>query len=282
MGRLEVALNGGSLLQLYEAMWGPVYEAVLSILGSTGVVLPIGDPKHGKPDATTFKTVGDEQVTFTWSEAPNSFDIKLDLTDPAGYQGTVPIVQFNGTDEEADTPDAAFWSRGNGSTDSPFCVGAWVHTPSLSAFRTVLSKWDSGGLVREWQLAITDGNIFRFQTHDETNDVSARRDSDDAITTGAWTFLVAAYDGTGGSTAMNGVTLYADGSAVASTATNDASYVAMSDTAALPGLVFRPGASFFREKLAGGPLGPFFTQKELAADEVLRLYELGKRALALQ
>ena len=29
------------------------------------------------------------------------------------------------------------------------------------------------------------------------------------------------------------------------------------------------------------PQGPFFTQKELTADEVLRLYQLGRRMLAL-
>ena len=33
--------------------------------------------------------------------------------------------------------------------------------------------------------------------------------------------------------------------------------------------------------IAGGPLGPFFVRKELTADEVLRLYETGRRALAL-
>ena len=65
MGRLEIAIQQGSALQLYEAMWGPVYEAVLNILGSTGVILPVGDPKHGQPNATTFKTVGEEQATFT-------------------------------------------------------------------------------------------------------------------------------------------------------------------------------------------------------------------------
>lgn len=41
-----------------------------------------------------------------------------------------------------------------------------------------------------------------------------------------------------------------------------------------------PG-QLFDGQMAGGPLGPFFTQKELTADEVLRLYEVGRRALAL-
>ena len=41
------------------------------------------------------------------------------------------------------------------------------------------------------------------------------------------------------------------------------------------------GSYFYDGKMAGGPLGPFFTHKELSSDEVLRLYELGRRALDL-
>ena len=79
-------------------------------MGTTGTILPIGDHKHGQPNATTFQTVGDQQVTFTWSEAPNAFDTALDLTNPDRFQGIVPVVTFNGTDEEADSPDASYWS----------------------------------------------------------------------------------------------------------------------------------------------------------------------------
>ena len=116
MARLEVAVNRGALLQFYEAMWAPAYEAVLAILGANGAVLPIGDPKHGQPNAATFKSVGDVQAVFTWSETPSTFDTPLDLTDPDSFQGIIPVVSFNGADEEADSPDAAFWSAGADGT----------------------------------------------------------------------------------------------------------------------------------------------------------------------
>ncbi len=92
MPGIEMGINQGSALQFYKAMWGPAYEAVLNILGSTGTVLPIGDPDHGQPNATTFETVGEEQATFTWSEAPGSFDTSLDLTDSDGFQRNQPIL----------------------------------------------------------------------------------------------------------------------------------------------------------------------------------------------
>lgn len=54
--------------------------------------------------------------------------------------------------------------------------------------------------------------------------------SDDALSVG-WRFVAMTYDSTGGATAANGIILYVDGSAVDSTATNEADYVAMENTA---------------------------------------------------
>ena len=39
--------------------------------------------------------------------------------------------------------------------------------------------------------------------------------------------------------------------------------------------------AFMDGLIAGGPLGPFFVQAELTADQVLELYELGRSALGL-
>ncbi len=158
MARLEIPLASGSLLKFYEAMWGPIYEAVLSVLGSTGTVLPIGDPKHGQPNATTFTTVGEEQATFTWSEAPASFDTSLDLTSPDSFQGIVPVVDFNGTDEEADSPDAAYWTRALAAMS----VGAWVNPETISGSDSILSKYSVNGDTREWWLLLSSGRNRLF------------------------------------------------------------------------------------------------------------------------
>ena len=274
------------MLQLYEALWGPVYEGVLSILGTTGVVLPIGDPKHGQPNATTFTTVGEEQVTFTWSEAPNSFDTKLDMTDPDSFQGVVPVVDFNGTDEEADTPDAAYWTRDD-SGSAPFSVGLWIKPSSVSGDRVLLGKFDSTSAspLREWQVALNGDEVF-VQFADESGNWFPSRQTDalNLVATGVWRFVVMTYDSAGGASAADTITIYADGASEASTANNNASYVAMEDLGSVVHLGFRPTDTpdrYYAGGMAGGPLGPFFVQKELTADEVLRLYELGRRMLAL-
>ena len=80
---------------------------------------------------------------------------------------------------------------------------------------------------------------------------------------------------------MTGVTLYVDGAAVASTAAEQDTYVAMEALGSLPTLSERgDSAAFLAGSVAGGPLGPFFTKKELTADEVSTLYGTGREALS--
>jgi hypothetical protein len=56
------------------------------------------------------------------------------------------------------------------------------------------------------------------------------RSSDAAITQGSWRLFGATYSAaTGGATAGNDISLYQDGAVIASTPTNNASYVAMGD-----------------------------------------------------
>lgn len=291
MSRLEIGIQRGSALQLYEAMWGPLCEAVLSILGSTGVILPVGDPKHGQPNAATFKTVGEEQVTFTWSEAPNSFDTKLDLTDPDSFQGIVPIVDFNGSDEEADSPDASYWSfgaDGTGGNEPDFSLGVWVKPDQISATAMLFSKFDAntGGTKREWQIFLSGTNGYpTMEVWDDSvsPDAVIGRLAQTSISITTWSFL-AFTKSTGVTSAA--IKVYLNGVQVDDANSETGTYVAMEDTAALAQLGFRLDASGAKEflysgQMAGGPLGKFATDKELSADEVLRLYETGRRALAL-
>jgi hypothetical protein len=282
-GRIAPTMDSGGLLKLYQALWGPYYDATLRVLGATGVLLPIGDPHHGQPDASTFTSKGAQQVTFTWSEAPGSFDIPLDLTDPANFQGIAPMVRFNGTDEEADTPDAAFWSPGDGSNDSALSVGGWFNFAASAALHTLFSKAD--GTVREWLLEITDAERVQFTAHDESVvGGTAVLLTDSSVNTDRWLNIVFTYDGTGGATAFDSpnAAIYVNGVVVLTTPTTHASYVAMEDLATKPTLaaVATPG-TYFAGAMAGGPLGPFYAQKELSAAEVAALYDLGRAALAI-
>jgi len=108
---------------------------------------------------------------------------------------------------------------------------------------------------------------------DESAGVSANLVADAVTSPDVWHFVVLTYDATGGSSAMGGATFYTDGAAIASTATNNGSYVAMENKTASPTIGSQNGASFFEGAILGGPWGPWFTQIELTAAQVKNLYE---------
>tara|TARA_Y100000310_G_scaffold183744_1_gene183867 strand:+ start:644 stop:1453 length:810 start_codon:yes stop_codon:yes gene_type:complete len=248
---------------------GLLYEAVLNILGSTGTIIPVGDPKHGEMSAATFKTVGAEQVTFTPSEPISDWDTKR------GAKNGIPVVTFNGTDEEADSPDAAYWSRAL----AVMSLGVWARLDTTGTF---MAKFDAAGDTREWIWTVDGANKAKLTLYDENDASNSIIESkiDAAISTSVWTFLVATYDGTANATGIN---VYQDGALPAHTDTDQAGFASMRDTGGTVQLGHHsasPG-DLLDGKMAGGPLGPFFAQKELNADEVLRLYEIGRRALNL-
>ena len=275
-----------------------LYEDVLRVLRGDGVVLPLGDFPSDEPFAcpiigtpppvgdgfatTTFATVGVVEEVFTWSEQPDSFDT------PGAMEGIIPVVTFNGLDEIAEAPDADLWSPGNGSKDGAFSIAAWVDIVDTANLREMLTRYDntSGSPQREWEFQITGADRFALRARDESAGITVDRVSDSPVNQGVWAFLVATYDGTGGASAMDGVVLYQDGVAIASTANNSAGYVAMENSTASTGLGHSVGTAgnewfFFEGKMAGGPLGPLFVRRELTALEVSKLYDLGAEALGL-
>lgn len=282
---LQPALLQGSQLKVYSAMWGPIYEAVYAILGSTGTILPLCDPHHSAPNATTFKTTGGEQITFTWvpSGGWSTWDghdaVGDDVGFPWRHQGIIPYLLFNGDDEEASTPNNTYWFTDdtNGANVS---IGAWVNLTSFDTEQHIFSNWATNQW--EFQFVVNTSGIIRYECRDRSTSVNVARRADATLTAGVWTFIVVTYDGSGaGADAMDSVIIYKDGAVFASAVTNNASYVGMEDGTQGPRLGSANTAGNFNGRMAGGPQGLFFTTTVLTADQVLRLYELGRRALAL-
>ena len=151
----------------------------------------------------------------------NSATIQSRIT----YQGGGILVSFNGTDQYATTPDADDLSFGDGTTDSPFSVVAQANVTDTAAQRSLLIKRGSG--TYEYGFLIGGTDLLTLVLADQSASVFPSRGSNAAITMGAIGLFGASYDGSGGATAANGITLYENGVVKASTATNNASYVAM-------------------------------------------------------
>lgn len=258
----------GNSLAEKQAIWAAVYEARLQILGTTGVILPFGDPSHEATNFTTFTTIGEIQAVFTWSEARDAFDTGLTYVGP----GLIPAVAFNGTDEEADSPDVAYWSN----TLDAFSWAAWVNLTDATS-SSILSKYTETGNLREWRFHLTSGDDLQFIISDE-DDITSPNATLDSLTNAqisqsAWVHLAATYDG---SANASGINLYVDGVLVASTDTDDVNFTSGRDTTSVVELGMANGANFFDGLMAGGPLGVAMTQIELTADAVLRDYQLGR------
>lgn len=268
-------------LKELEEKYAPIYESVLNIGGSTMSILPLGDIHHYSA-LNKFKTIGGEQVEFTWSEAIESFDTPFDRTSPDSYQGIIPFVDFNGTDEWASTPDAAYWSNNDDNTE-PWSLGAWIQIAATSTTRSILSKFGANG-TKEWDWRVSASEDLILNIDDDTGSANIQQVTDVALSTGRWVFVVSTYNSVGGANAETGMKNYVDGVLVASTASKSGSYGRMQDLASLVYLGARERNSVSQEfgtRIAGASQGPWFTLVELSADAILRLFEIGRRALSL-
>jgi len=261
-----------------KLLWCPIYEGTLGIVGPTGLIIPLGDTNHENAGRTTVTTIGEEQAVFTYSEALPDWDTPPYFKGPA----RIPVITFNGTDEAALTPDAAFWSRDDAGGANGFSLRIWANIPNDGASRCFIAKYDeTGAEQREWILFHNANHTMRLFLYDESANEDAYQTSDSAITMGSLRQFVATYDGRGSAAAADGITLYEDGVSIASTPSGLGSYVGMEDLAGVVSLGQNIGGTerFFLGEMAGGPLGPLWIPGELTADQVLRLYQHERAAL---
>lgn len=132
------------------------------------------------------------------------------------------------------------FSFGNGTSDSPFSVSAWINIDTNEAYPggIIMGRWDvQDATAQEWYLTVHDPNgAMRFIMYDESTDATVL-----ATTTkpsnGVWHHVVATYDGSGGTTAWQGVDFYVDGTAQSVGGTHivgaGGNYVAMENGSAL-------------------------------------------------
>src|SRR3990167_11153301 len=258
-------------------LWAPYYAIMEQQLGATATLIDLLNPRRAKLNATTWTgrrfSASGLAPTWTPSEALSAFDTPFRSDDPASYLGLAPILTLNGTDEEADTPDDTYWSRGNGAADSAFSVGVWVYWVSGSG--CLLAKTDLSA-QEEWFSSIGERTDSRFslELKDESAGAVGFTVDDTDLVTRNWYFLVATYDGTGGATAQTGVEIYRNGVITASPArTENAGYVAMENLTSTMKMCGPLTTRYLNGKLLGGHWSPFFTQVELTPAQVANIYQ---------
>lgn len=218
------------------------------------------------PKATDTTTNTDRSryaAVVTYSKDVSTFD-----DSPTRLGAGIQVI-FDGDDEEADTPDAAGLSFGDGLVDKPFSV-VWLGNRSAdTSVQSLLSKLNSAS-VDEWELSITATNGYpTFDLIDASASGIIGRSHDTDIGTSD-VLIVATYDGT---RAVTGINIYKNGALVDDgTGGTTGTYTAMEDTASLVriGMRYSTPARFYNGKMALAAV----VGKELSIDEVWTIKEL--------
>ena len=127
--------------------------------------------------------------------------------------------------------DAPALSFGTGGADLPLTFEMWVRPDSMVRHQ-LLGKWGESA-NQEYRLHLTSG-VIRLDLRDNSAQatVSAFTSNSQMGLIGSWHHLAVTYDGRGGATAANGITIYVDGVAVPVTRGNNPAYVAMENLTA--------------------------------------------------
>ena len=133
-------------------------------------------------------------------------------------------ADFDGVDDYISIADADSLSFGDGSSDSPFSVSAWVKSDTTGGTR-ILCKGE--GVPQEYAFTVSGGGVPGLSLYDADFDNRIQINSSTNLTSGVWQHWVVTYDGTGSFT--NGK-IYLNGSAVSTTTASAGTYVAMQNT----------------------------------------------------
>jgi len=134
-------------------------------------------------------------------------------------------IELDGIDDFVAVADADNLSFGNGTTDSPFSISAWVKMTDATRFRIVFKADNTTG-NNEYGFFCDASDRINFILYDSTLSVTIGRYYNIGLTSyqGTWIHLSATYDGSGSST---GLKIYLNGSRVDNTDSNSGSYTAM-------------------------------------------------------
>lgn len=222
-------------------------------------------------DTTTSTDRSRHAATITYSKDVTTFDT------PPKRLGSGYYVDLDGVDEEADSPDAARLSFGDGTNDEPFTIIALVNpddtTPTAQA--TIFGKWnlDTDGQLREYVCYLSATNGYpTMELYDESANASIGRADNTALTAG-WRLLGFAYDAT---IVSAGVHVFVDAAELDDADVAGGSYIAMENTTAVAMVAHRLSAAstpvaeaFF----AGGIAFIAVCQGALSAHEMWQIKE---------
>jgi len=261
-----------------EVRWQALADARLSLFGPDALIVPMGWQTHDT--GTVVKTIGGQQVNFTYSQSQSVFDFDT----PPSYLGPtgIPVINFNQSDEWLQSPNAAFWNDTAETNEPSYYWSCWVNIVNGSDIQSLMSKSSTqGNAGTDWETYLSATERFHLNVIDDS--ANATIGSRTGVLAEGWHHLaVTKHDDA--ATAASIIT-YADGVADREDF-NDGSYVAQEDgTTVVRFGAAADGGTPLGMSTAGGPLGPMFiavgANAVPTADAILRDYQLGRAALGI-
>ena len=175
---------------------------------------------------------------------------------------------FDGVDDYVDCGDSDDFSFGNGTTDSPFSISAWIKMDDASAFR-VATKYVNAN--REYLFTTDTSDRLSFALYDNSNGSRIQRKYNTALTSfqGQWINVIGTYDG---SSLSSGIKIYLNGTRVDDIDGNLGTYIAMENTTQPLEIGRRDVTSFSNGKIDEWAI--FNT--ELSSADALAIYNGGE------
>ena len=156
-------------------------------------------------DLTAIDTANSESIYIPRDEGIISNDISsavLRNTGKVKYNAEISsnCGDFDGSDDYINIGDADNFSFGDGATDSPFSLSAWVNLSDVS-LSNIVSK------LGEWDFIITSGDLLGITLFDGGDSITRATDT---IThhENEWTHICGTYDGGG---IIDGLKVYVNG-----------------------------------------------------------------------
>jgi len=215
-------------------------------------VIPIGDVWDGSGAATDLSLLATPPLSWYRMGDNGSYKSPQWLIPNNENKDKVSNYSFelDGVNDYINLGDSDDFSFGNGVTDSAFSVSVWFKLNGFGTNNVVFSK-DSGLPNREYAMGFFGASKkLRFYIKDQGGNNQQSIDSTTLFAVDTWYNVVCTYDGSGGSNAADGLSIYVN--SVKETPTNiiKGTYVAMSNTTA-PVNIGQYGAagSFLRGKV---------------------------------
>ena len=207
-----------------------------SILAISGDVRLLWLPKITDTTTTTDSSLNARTFTYDATIATRRTALGSGVT-----------VDFDGTDDEADVPDADNLSFGNSTVDEALSIVMLCKPDANNAAYSLLAKENSSS-AEECNFGLNSSGHLVTTLTDESATATIIGTYATPVGT-SWILLGSTYDG---SRAATGISNYANGAAVTTAASGAGTYVAMENTAALVhlGARYTTKAQFFNGNIA--------------------------------